>query len=173
MEIRFKKLDYNNRDVFDIMAKWYNDKEIQHLFNPNFLESELEDITSEELRYHAIRKSNKTVYLIWDGEKLIGELSIDRDFEDLIKKESATAWVSICIGDKNYWSKGIGTRAMLFIEQECKKMKIERIELGVFDFNKRAKLLYEKLGYHQFHIVSNFVFYKGKWYDDIRMEKYI
>lgn len=173
MMISFKKLDYNDMEVFKEMAKWYNDKEIQHYFIPNFIESDLEDIKPEELRYHSTRRVNKSTYLIWDKELLIGELSIDLDFEDLLKKEPKTAWISICIGNKSYWGKGVGILGIKFIEDTCKDLGIKRIELGVFEYNIRAHRLYKKLGYMEFGIISDFVCYKGNWYSDIRMEKYL
>ena len=43
--------------------------------------------------------------------------------------------------------KGFGTAAFQFMEQEARVMGINVIHLNVFDHNKPARAMYEKLGY--------------------------
>lgn len=173
MGIEIRQLDLGDQDVFRTMVAWYNDAEMRHLFQPNFVETELEEITAEELRYHSLMNSNKAVYLIWDESHLIGEVSLETQFKHLLKTQPATAWISICIGDRAYWGKGVGKLAIIFIEERCRELGFRRIELGVFDYNKRAQQLYKKLGYHPFERIPNFVYYNHQWHADIRMEKYL
>ncbi len=51
------------------------------------------------------------------------------------------------IGDKTCWGKGIGRRMVGFIEEEARRLGLNRVWLRVWDCNPRARALYEKLGY--------------------------
>ena len=173
MEIRIEQLNMKAMDVFKTLASWCNDPEIRHLFQPNFLETPLEDVTPEELIYHYIMNRSKFNYLIWDVDVLVGEVSVDIAFDHLLKRVPPTGWISICVGNKDYWGKGVGAIAIQFIEEKCRERGLERIELGVFDYNSRARQLYLKLGYKAFARIEHFVYYEGDWHDDIRMEKFL
>lgn len=62
---------------------------------------------------------------------------------------------------------------MQYLEEQIKEQGIKRIELGVFEFNKPAQSLYQKLGYKEISYIENFTFREGKMWSDIRMEKYL
>lgn len=72
-------------------------------------------------------------------------MSITIDAPHLKKKEENTGWISICIGEGDYRGKGVAHEAMIFfLEEECKALGLKRIELGVFEYNQRARTFYEK-----------------------------
>ena len=59
-----------------------------------------------------------------------------------------SAWVGIGIGDPDYWGKGCGTEAMQFIlKYAFADLNMHRVQLGVYEFNKRAIRSYEKCGF--------------------------
>ena len=62
--------------------------------------------------------------------------------------------------------------SLKYLEEEIKKQALKRIELGVFECNKNAHKLYQKLGYQEIGKNKQFTFYQDKMWDDIRMEKY-
>lgn len=170
MNIRFMPL-YVSDEVIQKMVNWYNDPEILPFNQPNFKSESYPEYTVEDIQHQLIPHPQIDKYLIMDEVLPIGEVSITRDFQLLIKKEPLTAWISICIGDKSYWRKGVAQEAMKFLESTCKRQGYERIELGVFEHNLKAQKLYQKMGYHIFSRIPHFTFYDGTWYDDIRMEK--
>lgn len=50
--------------------------------------------------------------------------------------------------DTEYTSKGIGFIAIsMFLDYACKNLDIKKIVLGVYEFNERAKYVYEKIGF--------------------------
>ena len=61
------------------------------------------------------------------------------------------------------------------IERSGIRMLLKRmgIELGVFEFNIRARRFYEKIGYNQIACLKDFTYYNGKWWADYRYEKNI
>ncbi|WP_105614677.1 GNAT family N-acetyltransferase [Vallitalea okinawensis] len=172
MNINFKEIDKTQMEPFEYIAKWNNDPEIKYFIGANLSEGEMPDRTKEEL-YENANKGPKRIYMIMDGDNPIGELSIMIDPDHVHKKEKNTGWISICVGEKAYRGKGVASLAMDFLEEECRRLGLHRIELGVFEYNKRARAFYEKIGYSTFARKENFVYYNGEWRADIRMEKYL
>lgn len=173
MGITLKRLYEYRLEDFELMAKWDNDDEIRHFICVNTEEKELEQEKAEDLLERARGNSGKYIYFVMKDTQPIGTVSIMDKFEHLTFKDDKTAWISICIGEKQYWGTGAAKEAMTLLEEECRAMGYDKIELGVFAFNPRAAALYRKLGYKEININHNFTYYDGKWQDDIRMLKNI
>ncbi len=171
MDISYKKLTTNDISDFDDIARWDNDKEIQHFLIPNFKNEEIPDITGEKLAgFLRGNESHKEIYMIIAQGENIGCFSIEFEFPHLYLKEKST-WISMCIGEKRFLGKGMAKKAMEFIENYSKERGYNRIELGVFEFNEKAQALYKKCGFQEIGRIPEFTYYNGNKYDDIRMEK--
>lgn len=173
MNIMIEEIDKTKLEPFEYIAKWNNDPEIKYFIGANMSEGELPDYSPKQLYDSANKTDNKHIYLIKDEDRPIGELSIMIDPPHIKRKEKNTGWISICIGEKEYRGKGIAKTAMEYLENECRKLGLKRIELGVFDYNKRARAFYQKIGYKEFARIKDFVYYQETWRADIRMEKYL
>lgn len=175
MNIIIREL-YLDDSVIKHIFKWANDKEIQHFLAPNFDEHELGEYRKEEIVKDCKRKLQAKYsfdYLVFETNTLIGECNITIDPEHLSKKEKNTGWIALAIGERGYRGKGIGSIILKFIERKCIELNLQRIELGVFEFNKNAIKLYQKMGYKKIAVIDNFTYYNGEWHKDIRFEKYI
>ena len=62
---------------------------------------------------------------------------------------------------------------MQYLEAKIKKQGLNRIELGVFEFNTNVFKLYQKLGYNEIARIDGFTSWEDTMWQDIRMEKYI
>jgi len=155
------------------MVIWYNDPEIAPFMHPNFVEGNPHPMTLANIFQQREPHVEITKYLILDDDFPIGEFSITRDFHFLMGQREGSAWISIDIGEKAYWGRGISKVAMAFIEEECRRLGFKRIELGVFENNQKARNLYEKMGYVQFARNKRFTYSQGAWRDDLRMQKYL
>ena len=171
MTIEIKRLTNLDVPISEKFAEWTNDPEIRPYAIPRFNERDYIEVTPAELMSSTLGNIKKRIYVVYDGEKPIGECSIDTDFEARIHKETDTAWISLVIGDKAYWGKGISKLIMAFLEAECMRLGLRAIELGVFEYNKRARCLYEQMGYEEIARIENFVYNFGTWHTDIRMLK--
>lgn len=171
MNIDFVKLTKPTSTIVDTLNRWGNDPYLKPLSQPNQSKSALEQKTM--LTIEEVRKGleYKSVFLIYLDNQLIGDMSYMVDFEHLFKKEAGTAWISITIGESEGRGKGIGSIALDYLEDQIKKHGLKRIELGVFEFNKPAQKLYQKLGYQEIGRIENFTYYEGNMWSDIRMEK--
>ena len=77
-----------------------------------------------------------------DEDKYIGALGL---WVDLIHSE---AWVGLGIGEREFWSKGYGTDMMkLCMQYVFTELSMERLSLGLFEYNPRALRSYEKCGF--------------------------
>lgn len=69
--------------------------------------------------------------------------------------------------------EGIAQKLFDYIIKECKKNKIKKIELEVFENNLSAKKFYLKNGFKVVGKLKNEFLVDGKYYDEIMMEKFI
>lgn len=172
MIISFSPVDYSNIEHCKLVSKWQNDISIKHLTNPNFFELPLPEISPYDffVEKDEIDDSHYSFFILANNEH-IGEVSLLIDPEFLNKKIENSAWLSISIGSKKHRGIGIGEKAMSFIEDFAEKIGIDRIELGVFEFNVNAIKFYQKIGYQQFAYNNNFTYYNGSWHAELRFEK--
>jgi len=87
-----------------------------------------------------------------------------------IDRENGSAGVGIAIGEKSMWGKGWGTDAMnALLDFGFGEVRLERIWLDVYDFNKRARRSYEKSGFSVEGIQRRAHFSEGKYQDVVLM----
>jgi RimJ/RimL family protein N-acetyltransferase len=173
MDLSFRQLISPEPQFFAALARWYSDPDIKYAIRPNFLEGEMPDLTEAQLAAEFGRNPGKNIYVIEDTGRLIGEVTLDTAFQKLCSPAGRTAWISLLVGEKDYWRLGVGWSAMQFLEATCRKMDLNRIELGVFEFNQAAQRLYRKAGYVVICRTEHFTYRPDKWYADIRMEKWL
>ncbi len=173
MNISFLKLTELTSDIANKFNYWENDTQLIPFMRPVQNEADLqrqETITIDSVKQ---RLEYLHIYLIYQDGQLIGEMNYMVDPEHLFKKEAGTAWIGITIGEAEARGKGIGYTALQFLEEVIKQQGLQRIELGVFEFNTPAYKLYEKLGYTEIARIPDFTYWEGKMWADIRMEKYV
>lgn len=160
-------------EIATAFTRWENDPALIPFSRPNQTQADLERrvvITVDELRQ---RLQRQHIYLISLDGQLIGEMSYQVDPAHLFKREPGSAWIGITIGEASGRGKGIGHQAMLYLEQQIELQGLARIELGVFEFNRPAYSLYQRLGYTEIGRVENFTYWQDRLWQDIRMEKYL
>ncbi len=82
-----------------------------------------------------------------------------------------TAELGIAIHAKKNWGKGFGTDTMtVLLNIGFKFLNLHRIELRVFEFNKRAIRTYEKVGFKTVGKLRQAHFSDGKYHNVILMD---
>lgn len=116
--------------------KWLNDKEIKLLTNtPDFNKE-------QQQKWFLSLASAKNYYIrgvSHNGSK-IGVVGLKH-----ITSTQAEYWGYI--GEKKFWGKGIGKEMIYHIIEVAKFKKLEIVYLKVIKSNKRAILLYKKVGF--------------------------
>lgn len=173
MTLQFVKLTEPTTTIVEAFNRWENDPKLVPFTRPSKNQEELEqpkEVTLEGLKK---RLSDHDVFLIYQDDKLIGEMNYMINPGHLYKNDEKTAWIGINIGETEGRGKGVGYDAILYIEEQIKNAGINRVELGVFEFNEQAHKLYQKLGYKEITRIADLTYWDGKMWCDIRMEKYL
>lgn len=73
---------------------------------------------------------------------------------------------------KEFWNLGIGKKILLSLESYAKELGLSQIELDYYSGNKRARALYDKIGFIETGKTPNAIILKdGRGYDSIKMVK--
>ena len=98
---------------------------------------------------------------------LLGEeRSIGTVFLHDVDKVNGSGVVGIFLGDRRYLGQGYGTDALnALVDFGFGELRLERIELEVFDFNARAIRSYEKAGFQTDAVLRHARFHRGVHHD--------
>ncbi len=133
---KFEKLDY------DRLINWIDSEELMVIFSAQAFSF---PITHQQIEKY-IKNSDRIPYKVVDikNDIVIGHAEFKK--VDFINKSARIC--RVLVGDKAYRNKGYGT---LIIKELVKigfeKLKLHRIDLGVYDFNKQAIKCYQKCGF--------------------------
>jgi RimJ/RimL family protein N-acetyltransferase len=126
-----------------LWEKWDHDSEYQRQLNL----SPARCVSSVSMKkWFEKEPSEAALFSIRERQegKVIGFVELDG-----YEWSARTAWVGIAIGEAEYRGKGYGTEAMnLLLKFAFRALNLHRVNLNVFDFNKRAIRSYEKSGFH-------------------------
>lgn len=140
MSIKFTK--GIEKDNILLLCKWSNERGVT--FQEQWMGTEV----SFPLTYEKIEKlENK--FSIFNEEEFIGMIQEVRVEEDNIH-------IGRFVLNPTKTGSGLGTKALKeFIYFIFKDENIRSISLTVFDFNKSAKRVYDKLGFEIYEVIEN------------------
>ena len=172
-DFTFRPVLENVLSDFEAIQRWESDPLIVELTRPSFIKGA--PVGAEERRQQYLngkeRANGERMIMLMNGERPVGQMTLNMDPSHLFLKEAGSAWIGLTIGERDQWGKGLGLLALQHLEKVCWDVGAVRIELGVFGFNERARALYAKAGYGEIGIIPRFTFARGRWWDDVRMEK--
>ena len=174
--LTFRDIDPEQASDVAPLVRWANDTEIRHLSQQFESEKQsLERLSLDTPRLQRMLKraqgKGKRVQLVeWNGE-IVGEVTLEMDSPQLMEPQPHTAWFGIIIGEEHARGQGLGFLAMQHLEELAKTLGAKHAQIGVFEFNTRARRLYNKLGYEELATIPDFTWWKGKRWTDIRMGK--
>ena len=153
-----------SRADIPLLVKWKNDPIIADFVRGGPINTTFE---IENRRYEKGLGEHDAVRLIIETLKneAVGFISLGD-----IDKDNMKAEVGMLIGEKKLWHRGLGTDALvtllrhLFIE-----LGFHRVGLEVFEYNNRAKSVYEKIGFRVEGLQRQGLFRNGRYYDIILM----
>jgi RimJ/RimL family protein N-acetyltransferase len=87
-----------------------------------------------------------------------------------VQPEDSKAHLGVMIGDKEYWSRGYGTDAMLtFLRFAFEQMNLHRVDLTVDAENERARACYRKCGFVEEALLRQEIYTRGTYRDQYYM----
>lgn len=76
----------------------------------------------------------------------------------------------ICLAGPHAFGRGLGTEATrLMLRHAFETVGLHRVELEVYDFNPRARRVYEKAGFVLEGVRRQALFWEGAWHDTLVM----
>ena len=175
MNLSYRDVDFASASDREVLAGWYNDPSIKHLYS---LFKDEESLAHQFTAEYFARISklpregrvHRVLMVLHDGV-CIGEANFEIDPPKLLTKDANTAWLALMIGDASLRRCGLGTRIMGHLEALAADAGAERVELGVFEYNERALLFFESLGYEEFARRADRAYWDGTMWADIRLLK--
>lgn len=148
--------------------RWQRDSEFRRLADsdPAFLSSEKKIKEWIDKQVDGGLKPERYSFAVRTlaEDTLIGFLGL---WVDLIHRE---AFVGLGIGEREFWSKGYGTDMMMLCQQYVfTELGMERLSLGLFEYNPRALRSYEKCGFRLEGRTRQDARRDGKRYDSLWM----
>ena len=103
------------------------------------------------------------------GSKIVGQVDL-HSFRDSSKSEHVRNLGMLII--HGYREIGVGTALMDYaIRWAMENPQVEKVTLGVFSNNGRAKKLYEKFGFQVDGVIKNMFKINGEYVDEIQMSR--
>lgn len=158
--------EYRKEDL-PHMRKWVNDNEIVEYLSNIFLYPHTVNETEKFLNLMLEGNSNIKGFVIChkDTEEYIGQI-------DLIKIDwvSRVAALGIVIGSKENISKGYGSESIKLLQEFVfNRLNLNRLELDVRAYNKRAIAAYKKCGFIEEGVSREDFYINGRYTDTIHM----
>ena len=154
------------RDDIPFFVRWLSDArttEFLALRSPIGLA--MEERWFEELLDHHGRERWFFVICRLEDDRPVGSLDLHE-----IGPTSGGAGLGIVIGDPADTSQGYGSDALrVLLDFGFGELRLERMWLDVFDFNERARHVYERLGFLHEATLRHAFFHGGRYLDLLRM----
>ncbi len=134
-KITLRKIKFTDKKYF---TRWWRDEELLKLTS-----GVLELISDKDVEKYFLAMIKSSVdhhFIILLDKNVIGHIS-------LIKKKASWYETQIIIGEKQYWGKGFGTKAIQLLLKKAKSLNISKIYLEVRPTNIRAFKSYENSGF--------------------------
>jgi len=134
-KIILRKIRFTDKKYF---ARWWRDKELLKLTS-----GILKLISDKEVEKYFLAMTNSPTdyhFMILLDKKNIGHIV-------LVKRKNDWYETQIVIGEKQYWGRGFGTKAIKLLLKKAKKLSISKIYLEVRPTNARAIVAYKNSGF--------------------------
>ena len=143
-------------------VKWFSDPQVIHFLGRN------SPVTlAEEERWFRDyeRRTDEQIFAIEAEGVHIGNIGLHE-----IDRVHRKGEVGIVIGEPTYWSKGYGTEAMrTALRYAFGALGLNKISLDVLEYNTRAILTYERLGFSREGVHREDVYKDARFVNVIRM----
>lgn len=154
------------RDDIDAFVRWFADEEVTRNLA---VRAPFSKAMEEQWFTGMLERQGKDAYhfviCLLADDRPIGTAGFHQ-----VNYEDGHASFGISIGEKGEWSKGYGTDALRAIcDFGFGELRLERIELDVYEPNARARRSYEKAGFVTEGTLRHAHYSDGRFQDVVRM----
>lgn len=155
---------YEAKDI-DVWFNWFNDAEVVRFMDqrrwPNTKEKQ-----KRYLEAMSSSRSDMQLAIIYrPSGKLIGTVGLHG-----IDPVNRNADISVIIGDRKYWGKGLAKEAVgLLIDHAFRMLNLHKLTAGFVNGNTASQRLFDSFGFKKEALLRAQVYLDGKYQDIIRM----
>lgn len=136
-KVYLRKIKIFDKEYF---ACWWRDKELLKLTSG--ILKRISDREVDKYFRNILNSKSDYHFMITLNKRVIGHIS-------LAKRKNNWYEIQIVIGEKKYWGKRYGTKAIKILIKKAKKLGISKIYLEVRPSNIRAIRAYENCGFQK------------------------
>jgi len=175
MKITYREMDFDSKEDLLLLCQWYNDPTITSLFNLYQSEEETHHtFTAADFLPRRQPPTTMTPFanllILADGVP-IGEARFEVDTRKLHTQQPNTGWISLVIGVPAYRGQGLGAGVVSHLEERLAALGVERVEVGIFEYNSPSLRLFSRLGYEEISRREGRVWWRGQMWAEIRYLK--
>ena len=154
------------RSDIDLFVRWFSDAETtRYLAVRAPFSRAMEEKWFDTMLERQGKEGYHFVICLLADDRAIGTAGFHH-----VNSEDGSATFGISIGEQGEWSKGYGTDALRAIcDFGFRQLRLERIELDVYEPNQRARRSYEKAGFATEGTLRHAHFSDGRFQDVLRM----
>ena len=142
--------------------RWFNDAETSSFLSMRAPMSQVSEETwFERIQAEEGKSAYHFVICMLDDGRPIGTIGLfDIDYLN------GAAGMGVSIGEKELWSRGLGTDALFaLLDFAFGELRMERIWLEVYHYNPRGRRSYEKCGFVLEGTLRRAVYRRGEYHD--------
>ena len=144
---------------------WMNDPEITRYTESRFSAYTLEDIKAYIEKESQSKDSLFLAIVLKSDKRHIGNIKIHR-----IDKAHRHAEISLLIGEKSCWGRGIGTEAIrLAAEYAFKALNLHKVYAGCYANNIGSIRAFKKSGFKEEAIMKEHYLFEGQYIDGVQL----
>jgi [ribosomal protein S5]-alanine N-acetyltransferase len=150
-----------------LLYRWINDRDVTQFLGSRYQQS----LTFEE---QWVRQASGKLQTFGDVLRFVMETKDGVAIGNMglhdASPEHRSAWLDMMIGERDYWSKGYGTDALMtLLRFAFEEMNLHRMHLDVYDFNERAQVSYRKCGFVEEGRRRDARYQRGGYHDVVTM----
>jgi RimJ/RimL family protein N-acetyltransferase len=150
-------------DVNENYYNWMNDRSVNQFLETRFIPQSMSSI--EEYVEKMNGKTDEIFLAICDNitSEHIGNIKVGP-----INQIHKFADISLLIGNKNFWRKGIATEAIsLIVDYSFNVLCLHKLKAGCYEKNIASATAFEKNGFKREGLIKNLWYHNGEFQDQI------
>jgi RimJ/RimL family protein N-acetyltransferase len=158
-------LRHHRPENITAVTRWYRDPEIARLTR-----YQTRPMTHEEIQLFfnsRLLAPDALAYAIHERttNRLVGFTTFSS-----LDADNGSVLFHITIGERDCWGRGLGTETTeLMLAHAFERLKLHRVGLTVFAFNRRAIRSYEKSGFRIEGRLREAIVREGRYWDEVQM----
>lgn len=150
-------------DVGDVYYRWLSDPEVNRFLETRYIPQSLDNIRKYVQAMDGNRDQIFLAICSKDNDRHIGNIKLGP-----INWTHRFADVSLIVGEKDYWGKGIATAAISLVSAYAfETLNLHKLRAGCYALNEGSAKAFEKVGFRREGLISGLWQIGDKFIDEI------